>query len=112
MSSPHCIRAVFTALTPVEGILSAEVTLGAVEVEHDGRFVARVDLAWPEAKLAVEYDGAHHFEDGQIARDDARIARLRDAGWHVIRLSAPDLHALDAVVARVKAALASRSTTP
>ena len=37
MSSPHCIRAVFTALTPVEGILSAEVTLGAVEVEHDGR---------------------------------------------------------------------------
>jgi copper chaperone CopZ len=37
MSSPHCIRAVFTALTPVEGILSADVALGAVEVEHDGR---------------------------------------------------------------------------
>ena len=37
MSTPHCIRAVFTALTPVEGIVSAEVVLGAVEVEHDGR---------------------------------------------------------------------------
>ena len=37
MSTPHCIRAVFTALTPVEGIISAEVVLGAVEVEHDGR---------------------------------------------------------------------------
>jgi len=37
MSSPHCIRAVFTALTPVEGIISAEVVLGAVDVEHDGR---------------------------------------------------------------------------
>jgi copper chaperone CopZ len=37
MSSPHCIRAVFTALTPVEGILSADVTLGSVVVEHDGR---------------------------------------------------------------------------
>jgi len=37
MTSPHCIRAVFTALTPVEGIVSADVTLGAVEVEHDGR---------------------------------------------------------------------------
>jgi copper chaperone CopZ len=37
MSSPHCIRAVFTALTPVEGILSADVVLGAVDVEHDGR---------------------------------------------------------------------------
>ena len=37
MSSPHCIRAVFTALTPVEGILSADVALGSVVVEHDGR---------------------------------------------------------------------------
>lgn len=37
MSTPHCIHAVFTALTPVEGIISAEVVLGAVEVEHDGR---------------------------------------------------------------------------
>jgi len=37
MSTPHCIRAVFTALTPVDGIISAEVVLGAVEVEHDGR---------------------------------------------------------------------------
>ncbi len=37
MSTPHCIRAVFTALTPVEGIISADVVLGLVEVEHDGR---------------------------------------------------------------------------
>ncbi len=37
MSSPHCIRAVFTALTPVEGILSADVALGSAVVEHDGR---------------------------------------------------------------------------
>ena len=37
MSTPHCIRAVFTALTPVEGIISAEVVLGAAEIEHDGR---------------------------------------------------------------------------
>ena len=37
MSSPHCIRAVFTALTPVEGILSADVALGSVVVDHDGR---------------------------------------------------------------------------
>ena len=37
MSTPHCVRAVFTALTPVEGIISAEVVLGAAEIEHDGR---------------------------------------------------------------------------
>jgi len=40
MSTPHCIRAVFTALTPVEGIVSADVVLGSVEVEHDGRATA------------------------------------------------------------------------
>ena len=37
MSCQHCVRAVFTALAAVEGITSAEVSLGAVEVEHDGR---------------------------------------------------------------------------
>ena len=40
MSTPHCVRAVFTALTPVEGIISAEVALGAAEIEHDGRATA------------------------------------------------------------------------
>ena len=37
MSTPHCIRAVFTALTPVEGITSADVSIGAATIEHDGR---------------------------------------------------------------------------
>jgi len=36
MRSEHCKRAVFTALTPVPGILVAEVTLGMVYVEHSG----------------------------------------------------------------------------
>ena len=31
------MSAVFTALTPVEGIQSAEVEIGSVVVEHDGR---------------------------------------------------------------------------
>ena len=37
MSCQHCVRAVFTALTAVEGITRADVTIGTVEVEHDGR---------------------------------------------------------------------------
>ena len=37
MSCQHCVRAVFTALTAVEGITRADVTIGAIEVEHDGR---------------------------------------------------------------------------
>jgi copper chaperone len=37
MSCQHCVRAVFTALAAVEGITRAEVAIGAIEVEHDGR---------------------------------------------------------------------------
>lgn len=37
MTCQHCVRAVFTALTPVEGITSADVTIGRAEIEHDGR---------------------------------------------------------------------------
>ena len=37
MSCQHCVRAVFTALTPVAGITSADVSIGAATIEHDGR---------------------------------------------------------------------------
>jgi copper chaperone len=37
MSCQHCVRAVFTALAAVEGITRADVGIGAIEVEHDGR---------------------------------------------------------------------------
>ncbi|NEK93011.1 DUF559 domain-containing protein [Modestobacter muralis] len=75
------------------------------EVRAGGRFLGRVDLAFPGARVAVEYEGAHHFEGTQIERDDVRIAGLESAGWLVVRLSAADLRDLDGVVARVRAAL-------
>ena len=37
MSCAHCVRAVFTSLAGVEGVLRADVSIGAAEVEHDGR---------------------------------------------------------------------------
>nr|WP_246406213.1 DUF559 domain-containing protein [Modestobacter versicolor] len=74
-------------------------------VHDDGRFLGQVDLAWPEAKLVVEYEGAHHFEGLQIVRDDERYARLTTAGWRVIRLGSADLRDLDAVVVRIREAL-------
>ena len=72
-----------------------------------GRFVGFVDLAFPEARLAIEYDGAYHFEKNQIVLDDDRIRRLEDAGWRVIRLTSIDLRDLDGVVRRILEALAS-----
>lgn len=75
------------------------------DVIHDGTWLARVDLAWPEAGVIVEYEGEHHFEGLQIARDDGRLQRLVAAGWTVIRLSAADLRSMDDVVRRIGAAL-------
>jgi copper chaperone CopZ len=59
MSCQHCVNAVFTALTPVEGIIAAEVEMGLVTVEHDGRATvdglrAAIAVAGYEAALASE----------------------------------------------------------
>jgi hypothetical protein len=77
------------------------------EVVHQGRWLARVDLAWPAHRVVVEYEGEHHFEGMQIVKDDARLARLDAAGWRVIRLSAADLRVMDDVVRRIAEALAA-----
>lgn len=53
-----------------------------------GLFVARVDLAFPGAKLAVEYDGEAHDD----ALDRARDIRIGALGWHVMRFQAVDVY--------------------
>jgi Protein of unknown function (DUF559) len=88
-----CLRAGLPAAVPQHVVMAGDVFLG------------QVDLAWPEARLIVEYEGAHHFDDVQIRKDDRRYARLVAAGWRVIRLSSADLRDLDAVVARIRALL-------
>lgn len=72
-----------------------------------GGFVARVDLAFPQQRVAVEYDGAWHAGAGQFARDRRRLNALLAAGWRVVHLTAADLHRPDAVAIQVAAALAA-----
>jgi hypothetical protein len=76
------------------------------DVIENGVRLGRVDLAWPAARLIVEYEGEYHFDGVQIARDDVRIQRLIAAGWRVIRLAAHDLRSMETVVARIAAELA------
>jgi hypothetical protein len=73
----------------------------------EGRFVARVDFAWPERKVAVEYDGLWHAEAGQFAKDQARLNRLQAAGWRVVFVTAADLHHPEELLTRIAAALAA-----
>lgn len=86
-------------------VLAGLAPVPQFEVRETGVLLGRVDLAFPEQRVLVEYEGAHRFEGIQIARDDERFARLEAAGWRVVRLAAGDLRDLDGVVARVRAAL-------
>ena len=71
-----------------------------------------VDFYAPAATLAVEVDGAHHFEPSEARRDEARTAYLEQQGLRVLRFT--DLEVLqqleavvDAIFTAVKANIKS-----
>jgi very-short-patch-repair endonuclease len=71
-----------------------------------GHFLARPDLLYSEARLAIEYDGATHR--ASLAADNRRQNRLINAGYRLLRFTAGDvLDAPAAVVSVVRRALAS-----
>ncbi|BAL85942.1 hypothetical protein AMIS_7220 [Actinoplanes missouriensis 431] len=75
-------------------LVDAGVPPGAVQFEvrqASGWLVGRVDLAWPEVRLAVEYDGDQHRSAEQFRRDVERLNALRMAGWTVLRFTAEDV---------------------
>ncbi len=73
----------------------------------DGRFIARVDFAWPDARVAVEYEGMWHGQSQQVARDRRRLNELTAAGWTVIFVTAADLRDPVQLIARIAAVLAT-----
>lgn len=71
------------------------------EIWHAGRFMARVDAAYPEVMLAVEVDGfAHHSSPDAFQRDRTRQNRLVALGWTVLRFTWADVVRDPAGVAR------------
>lgn len=75
-----------------------------------GRVVARVDLAFPEQRLAIEYDGQEvHTRPDVFASDRRRQNALVALGWTVLRFTATDLRRGHGIVAEVRAALRLRA---
>lgn len=71
-----------------------------------GSLVARVDLAWPDRMLVLEYDGEHHRDRATWVRDLRRRERLEALGWTVLVVTATDvLTTPDDLVRRVAARL-------
>ena len=80
------------------------------EVHHDGYWVGTPDLAYPEQRVAIEYEGDVHRVDLGTFRDDIdRRERFEDAGWRVIRVTSDQLPQPNALIDRIRYALASRA---
>lgn len=55
-------------------------------IRYDGQVVARVDLAWPDARVYLELDSERHHGSWTARRRDlARQNRLTAAGWAPVR---------------------------
>ncbi len=53
----------------------------------DGGFLARLDLAYPDYRVAAEHDGrTHAFDETQFARDADRWDAIRNEGWQHVRV--------------------------
>ena len=79
---------------------------------YDGdRFVAEVDLAYPELKIAIELDGKVHLDHAVRERDLPRQNDLVLQGWTVLRFTWTRLrNRPESIVAEVRAARRAAAT--
>jgi very-short-patch-repair endonuclease len=75
-------------------LLLVRAGLPAPELQHrlhDDRGVAlaRLDLAYEDRKVGIEYDGGHHRDT--FERDLARQNVLHSLGWTILRFTADDV---------------------
>lgn len=73
--------------------------------DGNNRSVGRADLYYSAARLIVEYDGSNHRD--RLVEDNRRQNLLLNAGFRLLRFTAPDIHNKpDVVEAQVRGALA------
>jgi very-short-patch-repair endonuclease len=59
---------------------------------RDASVQYRMELSFPQQRLAIEYDGRWHEEPEQKLRDETRRADLAGRGWRFVVLHAEDLY--------------------
>ncbi|WP_230104024.1 DUF559 domain-containing protein [Microbacterium sp. Bi121] len=80
------------------------------EVRAGGVLLGRIDLAYPELKVAIEYEGDGHRTDKEQWRKDIQRQRhLESEGWIVIRLTQADLDAREPMIASIRRAIIART---
>ena len=72
--------------------------------DSSARFIGRVDLYYPDARLVLEYDGGHHRE--RMVDDNRRQNQIVNAGYRILRYTSADINNRpEVVVAEVREAL-------
>ncbi|GAA1865148.1 hypothetical protein GCM10009836_51810 [Pseudonocardia ailaonensis] len=71
------------------------------------RRAVRLDLAYPELRIGLEYEGADHLRPEQVLRDTARFTALTAAGWRMFRFTKWDDPAR--IVGLVRAAISTKA---
>jgi hypothetical protein len=74
-----------------------------------GRFVARVDLAWPDLRIALEYDGAYHDDPAQIALDRQRLNAIQACDWSTLVIDRVQFRDESRIIDLVRAIRAAQS---
>jgi hypothetical protein len=88
-----------------------EPTLQYCVYDNRGMMLARVDMAYPAARLALEYDGKVHFDDEHSRSDRRRDLLLDEVGWQTMRFTRDDVLLTPKDTARrVRTRLESRLT--
>ncbi len=65
-----------------------------------------LDLAYPEHRIGIEYEGAEHTDPNRVLRDAGRYTRLVDAGWRIYRYTKFEIHReRDRIVTEITRAL-------
>lgn len=87
-----------------------EPTLNIVLRNGLGHPVVWPDAAYPEYRIALQYDGVHHSDPDQYRRDIKRQSLTEGLGWREIRVQKSDLEGdRPFVVEKVRAVLSGSS---
>lgn len=93
---PHAVAVAESPMESEARLVMHDGKLPAPELQYEivdcsGR-LWRLDFAWPDRALAVEYDGFDwHSDPGSFTRDRQKRAALQEMGWTVLSIVADDV---------------------
>jgi very-short-patch-repair endonuclease len=74
------------------------------------RLAVWLDLAYPEHKIGIEFEGDEHTKPERVLRDNARGTDLVDDGWRLYRFTKHEVYGEpDEIAAKIDRALSVRS---